>query len=106
MIDYKSYVEKVISYVEKDYNSKIQEFKNDINIIKQDNENKNKKISDLNEKIGFYERETKALTDDVILLSTAIKDIYYSVEGLVISIESNNFDLEELDEDEKKKVFH
>lgn len=106
MIDYKSYIEKVASYVEEDYNSKIQELKKDIDIIRQDNKNKNNKISDLNEKIGFYERETKALTNDVMLLSTAIKDIYYSVEGLITAIEDNSFDIEDLDEDEKKKVFH
>ena len=41
-----------------------------------------------------------------MLLSTAIKDIYYSVEGLITVIEDNSFNIEDLDEDEKKKVFH
>ena len=106
IIDYKSYIEKVANYVEEDYNSKIQELKKDIDIIRQDNKNKNNKINDLNEKLGFYEKETKALTNDVMLLSTAIKDIYYAVEGLITAIEGNNFDIDDLDEDEKKKVFH
>jgi predicted nucleic acid-binding Zn-ribbon protein len=106
MIDYKSYIEKVVSCLEEDYNCKIQALKKDIDVIAKDNKSKNNKINDLNEKIGFYESETKALTNDVILLSTAIKDIYFSVEGLITAIESDSFDIEELDENEKKKVFH
>ena len=106
-LNIKEHVERIICQIEEDYNGKIQSLKVELSDLVEDNKIKNLKISDMNEKIAFYEKETNSLTNDVMLLSAALKDMYVVFEAMMANIESKkSFDYEEDVKDKKKKVFH
>lgn len=124
-LNIKEHIERIICQIEEDYNGKIQSLKVELSESKEvydskiqslnvelsdlveDNKIKNLKISDMNEKIAFYEKETNSLTNDVMLLSAALKDMYVVFETMMANIESKkSFDYEEEVKDKKKKVFH
>ena len=124
-LNIKEHIERIICQIEEDYNNKIQSLKVELSELKkdydskieslntelsdlvEDNKIKNLKISDMNEKIAFYEKETNSLTNDVMLLSAALKDMYVVFEAMMSNIESKkSFDYEEEVKNKKKKVFH
>ena len=100
---------EIIKDVEKKFSLKIENLEERVDSLKEDNVIKNVKIDELNKKIAYYEKETKALSQDFITFSGLLVELYKNVEVLVTSIENNMQDTDmifEEDFDKKKKTYH
>ena len=106
---YSENISIIIEDIEKKFSLKIKNLEESFYSFKEDNIIKNVKIDELNKKIAYYEKETKALSQDFIAFSGLLVELYKNVEVLVSSIENNMQDPDmifEEDFDKKKKTYH
>jgi hypothetical protein len=106
---YSENISIIIEDIEKKFSLKIKNLEESFDSFKEDNIIKNVKIDELNKKIAYYEKETKALSQDFIAFSGLLVELYKNVEVLVSSIENNMQDPDmifEEDFDKKKKTYH
>lgn len=97
-----SFIDRKISEVIEEKNKDI--YKN-LENFRVDQIIKNQKIDDLNKKISLYEKENKALLNDILVISNVLKDVFTTVEFLSILLE-NDFDSNKKKSTNKKKIIH
>lgn len=97
-----SFIDRKISEVIEEKNKDI--YKN-LENFRVDQIIKNQKIDDLNKKISLYEKENKALLNDILVISNVLKDVFTTVEFLSILLE-NDFDSNKKKSKNKKKIIH
>jgi hypothetical protein len=97
-----SFIDRKISEVIEEKNKDI--YKN-LENFRVDQIIKNQKIDDLNKKISLYEKENKALLNDILVISNVLKDVFTTVEFLSILLE-NDFDPNKKKSTNKKKIIH
>lgn len=97
---------KISSKLNNYYDKKVLNLENDIENLKSDNILKNQKIDELNRKVAFYEKETKDLTNDIVILTNVIQEVYTLFQAVLTNIELEGLGIYADESNKKKKVYH